>query len=62
VPSRSFVLIRLNIEIKLITAAIYSSYETSIIDDEGIDQLNGFIGRPAGNKLILRFKRVQDSE
>jgi hypothetical protein len=56
------VLIRLNVEIKLVTAAIYSSYETSIVDDEGIDPLDGFVGRPAGNKLVLRFKRVQDSE
>jgi hypothetical protein len=46
--------------IKLVTAAIYSNYETSIVDDTGIEPLDGFVDRPAGNKLVLKFKHVQD--
>lgn len=46
-------------EIKLVTAAIYTNYETSIVDDAGIEPMDGFVGRPVGNKLVLKFKQVQ---
>ena len=56
----SNILTTIFIEIKIVTAAIYSNYETSIVDDTGIEPLDGFIGRPTGNKLVLKFKHVQD--
>ena len=46
-------------EIKLIIAAVYTNYTTSIVDDEGMEQTDGFIGRPKSNKLILKFESVQ---
>ncbi|KAJ5826557.1 hypothetical protein N7447_003320 [Penicillium robsamsonii] len=42
-------------EIKLVMAAVYSNYTTSIVDDEGIEQDYAFIALPRGRKLMLRF-------
>jgi hypothetical protein len=43
---------------KLIVASMYTNYSTYIIDDEGIEQLDGMIAAPAGDKLNLGFKRI----
>ena len=45
-------------ELKLLTAAIYTNYVTEIVDDEGIEQADEYTARPAGEKLILRFRHV----
>ncbi|KKY23470.1 putative cytochrome p450 monooxygenase [Phaeomoniella chlamydospora] len=45
-------------EMKLVTAAMYTNYTTSIIDDEGIEELDAYTTRPISNKLILGFSRV----
>ena len=45
-------------ELKLLTAAIYTNYVTEIVDDEGIEQTDEYVARPAGEKLILRFRHV----
>ncbi|OQE41356.1 hypothetical protein PENCOP_c005G04196 [Penicillium coprophilum] len=45
-------------EIKLVMAAVYSNYTTSIVDDEGIEQDYAFIALPRGRKLMLRFIQV----
>ena len=45
-------------ELKLLTAAIYTNYITEIVDDEGIEQTDEYTARPAGGKLILRFRHV----
>ncbi|CAG8184447.1 unnamed protein product [Penicillium olsonii] len=42
-------------EIKLVVAAVYSNYATTIIDDEGIEQDYAFISLPRGRKLMLKF-------
>ncbi|KAF9883250.1 hypothetical protein FE257_003806 [Aspergillus nanangensis] len=42
-------------EIKLVVAAIYTNYATSIVDDEGIEQDHAFISLPKGRKLVLNF-------
>ncbi|KAE8451553.1 hypothetical protein EG329_003626 [Mollisiaceae sp. DMI_Dod_QoI] len=47
-------------EIKLIVAAVYSNFRTHIVNDEGIEQTDGYTCGPAGNKLFLRFERVID--
>lgn len=44
-------------EIKLITAAIYSNYTTSIVDDTGIEPIDAYTTRPHKDP-ILRFERV----
>ena len=48
-------------ELKLVTAAIYTNFTTEIADDGGIEQLDDYVSRPAGGKLILRFKHVSDT-
>jgi len=47
-------------EIKLVMAAVYSNYTTSIVDDEGIEQDYAFISLPRGRKLMLRFIPVDE--
>ncbi|KAL3423785.1 cytochrome P450 3A12 [Phlyctema vagabunda] len=47
-------------EIKLVIAAVYSNFTTHIVDDEGIEQLDGYTCGPVSNKLILRFEKVVD--
>ncbi|KAL2040814.1 hypothetical protein N7G274_006272 [Stereocaulon virgatum] len=46
-------------EMKLITAAIYANFTTHIVDDEGIEQIDAYTAGPKGNKLMLRFERVE---
>ena len=46
------------LEMKLITAAIYTNYTTSIVDDEGIEQIDAYTAGPRANKLVLRFERA----
>ena len=43
---------------KLLVAAIYTNYTTSIVDDDGIEQADTFIAGPVGNKLVLRFHQI----
>lgn len=45
--------------IKTLVAAIYSSFETFIVDDEGIEQSDTYISGPIGQKLILRFEKAE---
>ncbi|KAL3456901.1 cytochrome P450 [Aspergillus heterothallicus] len=46
-------------EIKLVMAAVYTNYTTSIVDDESIEQdLKEFISLPKGRKLMLKFEPV----
>jgi hypothetical protein len=43
---------------KIIFAAVYTNFETVVIDDEGIEQKDSYIAPPIGNKLILQFRPV----
>ena len=45
-------------EMKLVTAAIYTNFVTEVVDDEGIEQVDAYIARPKGEKLILGFRHV----
>ncbi|KAF7592319.1 hypothetical protein BBP40_000375 [Aspergillus hancockii] len=45
-------------EIKLVMAAVYTNFTTSIVDDEGIEQDHAFISLPTGRKLMLKFTPV----
>ncbi|KAI9768748.1 MAG: hypothetical protein M1840_004743 [Geoglossum simile] len=44
------------LSMKHILSSIYRNYTTRIIDDEGIEQEDGFIVGPRGNKLVLLFE------
>ena len=48
------------VEMKLITAAIYTNYRTYVVDDEGIEQVDAYTAHPRAEKLILRFERVEN--
>ncbi|KAK4100525.1 cytochrome P450 [Parathielavia hyrcaniae] len=45
-------------EMKLIVAAIYSNYTSHIVDDDGMEQSDGYTGRPRNEEFFLRFERV----
>jgi len=46
------------LELKLVVAAIYTNYTTMIVDDEDIEPMDGYLGGPKGNKLILNFMKA----
>ena len=46
-------------ELKLLAVAVYMAFTTSIGGDEGIEQEDGYLARPAGNKLVLEFQKVE---
>lgn len=46
-------------ELKLIVAGIYTNYTTKIVDDRDIEQPDAYTAGPKGNKLILRFDRLE---
>jgi hypothetical protein len=48
-----------NLEIKLVIAAVYSNFRTQVVNDEGIEQMDGYTCGPTSNKLILSFDRVE---
>jgi len=39
-------------------AAVYTNFKTYVVDDEGIEQTDGYTCGPASNKLFLRFERA----
>ncbi|KAK5168301.1 uncharacterized protein LTR77_006870 [Saxophila tyrrhenica] len=45
--------------LKLLIASIYTNFETSIVDDEGIEQSEYFIATPVGNKLIIQLHPIE---
>lgn len=47
---------RISPEMKLIVAAIYSNFESTIVNDDGIEAIDAYTVRPSSNKLLLQFK------
>ncbi|MCJ1280840.1 hypothetical protein MMC26_000157 [Xylographa opegraphella] len=47
-------------EMKAHLAAVYTNYTTSVVDDTGIEQEDAYTAGPVGNKLILKFARVEE--
>jgi unspecific monooxygenase len=45
-------------ELKFVVAAIYTNYTTKIVEDEDMEQLDGYVTGPKGEKLILQFERA----
>jgi hypothetical protein len=43
---------------KLVLAAVYTNFETTIVDDAGMEQRDGILASPVGDKLILKLKAV----
>ncbi|PYH72103.1 cytochrome P450 [Aspergillus vadensis CBS 113365] len=45
--------------LKYVVAAIYANFRTHIVNDEGIEQEDGFISGPRGNQLTVAFEGVK---
>lgn len=46
------------IETKLVAAALYANFRTTIVDDEGIDAIDAYTVHPKSEKLIVQFHAV----
>jgi hypothetical protein len=46
---------------KIVIAAIYTNYTTSIVDDQGMEQADTFLGHPVGEKLVLRLTSMRQA-
>lgn len=44
---------------KLIVCAIYGNYQTEIVNDDGIEEIDAYTTRPKRNALDLRFVKVK---
>ncbi|KAM3075516.1 hypothetical protein ACMFMG_007659 [Clarireedia jacksonii] len=42
-------------EIKLMVAAIYTNFTTTVVNDDGVDQMDGYTCGPSAGKLFLHF-------
>ncbi|KAM0562944.1 hypothetical protein ACHAPJ_001785 [Fusarium lateritium] len=47
-------------EMKFILAAIYANFQTTVVDDRGIEQEDAYTARPVGERLVIRFHKLQD--
>ena len=43
---------------KAFIATVYSSFVTTVIDDEGIEPTDALAGLPTGGKLIIQYARA----
>jgi unspecific monooxygenase len=43
---------------KLMLAAIYTQYSTTIVDDEGIEAIDAYIVKPKSDKLMIKFTKT----
>lgn len=44
-------------EIKLIVAAIWTNWKTTIVDDQGIEEVDAYTTRPRSGRLVVKFDR-----
>ncbi|KAJ4328704.1 hypothetical protein N0V84_000896 [Fusarium piperis] len=42
-------------EMKIVLAAIYANFRTTVVNDDGIEQEDAYTARPVGEQLVLRF-------
>ncbi|KAF4446139.1 putative benzoate 4-monooxygenase cytochrome P450 [Fusarium austroafricanum] len=47
-------------EMKFIIAVIYVNFQTTIVDDDGINQEDAYTARPVGERLVIRFTHLKD--
>lgn len=46
------------IETKLVAAAVYSNFRTTIVNDDDIEAIDAYTVHPRGEKLILKFQKI----
>ena len=49
----------MSVDLKLMIAAIYTNFTTSVVDDSGIEQADTYVAGPVANKLMLQFHNVE---
>ncbi|KAI5309195.1 hypothetical protein KEM55_003830, partial [Ascosphaera atra] len=45
-------------EMKMLTAAIWTNFNTEIVDDENIEEIDAYTVHPKGSKLFVKFHHV----
>ena len=50
-----------SLETKLVAAAIYSNFRTTIVNDDDIEAIDAYTVHPHGEKLILKFQKIESS-
>ncbi|ATY65919.1 cytochrome P450 monooxygenase [Cordyceps militaris] len=48
-------------EMKLVLAVIYANFTTTVVDDGGMEQTDGYSARPKADQLFLRFRTAPDT-
>lgn len=43
---------------KLLVAAVYTNYSTSVASDVGIEHIDAYVAAPQGDQIMLKFQRV----
>ena len=46
------------VEMKLVVAAVYTTFRTEIVDGGGMEQADTFVAGPVGGKCVLRFSQA----
>ena len=47
------------LEMKLAIAALYTNFRTHIVNDDGIEQEDGYTAGPKGDQLTVRFEKIE---
>ena len=50
-----------NLGMKSMIATIYADFETSVVDDSEMEQLDAVLAPPVADKLLLKFRDVSPS-
>ncbi len=43
---------------KLVLATVYTNFNTEVVDDTGIEQIDDMMATPASGQLLLKFKTL----
>jgi len=43
---------------KLVVAAVFTNFETHVVVDEGMEQMDHLVARPVAEKLLMGFKHL----
>ena len=46
---------------KTLLATIYTEFETSVVDDSGMEQVDAVLAGPVGGSLTLKFRRAESA-
>jgi hypothetical protein len=46
------------VELKMVVAGIYTNFTTTIVDDEGIEQMDGYTVGPKSGRLLVQFNKI----